>query len=200
MLSDILKRMVAKPASIRELRPREILFRRGERAEYVYMVESGRITLARNLKSGKSVVLHVAHESDSFSGSPLLSDYYHCDAIADVASRVRTYVKTELIAALRRDPALALEYTAYLSEHIQRLCTLLELRNIQSARERIFQYLLQEASADSSEIEIRTTLKDVAARLGLTHEAFYRELAALEQDHVIERREKTIKLLKLDCM
>ena len=55
---------------------------------------------------------------------------------------------------------------------------------------------LLEADPDSLEFEVRTSLKDISVNLGLAHETFYRELARLENDKIITRDEKRIKILR----
>ena len=45
-------------------------------------------------------------------------------------------------------------------------------------------------------VSLSGTLKDIAAELGLTHEALYRTLADMSADGEIERRKATIRLLK----
>ena len=196
MLTEILHRLVSGPAKTRELEPREFLFRQGDRAEHVFAVEDGRIALARYLSDGKSVIMHVARAGHTFTEAALFSDVYHCNAVAEAKSRVRMYEKKDILEAIGRDSLLALEYVASLSKEVQRLRMQLELHNIQSARERILQFLLLEADPGSLEFRIQVSLKDVAANLGLAHETFYRELARLESDKIIAREAKTIKILR----
>ena len=198
MLTDILNKLIRGPAQTRELRPLEFLFRQGDSAEYIFAVDDGHIKLTRYLSNGKSVVMHVARAGHTFTEAGLFSEVYHCNAIAEVKTRVRMYKKQDILKAIERDSSLALEYAASLSGEVQRLRMQLELHNIQSARERILQFLVLEACPDSLEVTIRDSLKAVATNLGLAHETFYRELARLEHDKLITRRDKTIKLHKIE--
>jgi CRP-like cAMP-binding protein len=157
-------------------------------------VEDGRIKLMRYLRSGKSVVMHTARAGHAFAEAALFSEVYHCNAVADVKTRVRTYRKKDILKAIDRDSSLALAYAASLSREVQRLRMQLELHSIPSARERILRLLQLEADADSFEFKIRVPLKDLAANIGLAHETFYRELARLETDKIITRRNTTIKI------
>jgi DNA-binding MarR family transcriptional regulator len=76
------------------------------------------------------------------------------------------------------------------------LRTLIEQRNIRSARERVRHHLMVNASPDGRTVVLRGTLKDLAAELGLTHEALYRTIAALERSGEIKRNHKKITLLR----
>ena len=197
MLSDVLEKLVAEPSATRDLGPGEFLFREGDHAEHVFAVEEGRVRLTRYLSNGKAVFMHVARAGRTFTEAALFSDVYHCNAIADVKSRVLMYRKQHILDAIRRDSSLALEYIASLSREVQRLRTQLELHNIQSARERILQFLLLEIRPESPEVHIDGSLKDLASGLGLAHETFYRELARLEDDRIISRHERTIRVHKI---
>jgi CRP-like cAMP-binding protein len=194
MLTDTLLKLISGPAEMRQLQPHEFLFRQGDRAQHVFSVEEGYLRLTRCLSNGKSVVMHVARAGSTFTEAALFSDVYHCDAVADVKTRVRMHKKQDILEAIKRDSSLALEYVASLSKEVMRLRTQLELHNIQSARERILQFFLLEAAPDSLEFKIEVSLKDVAANLGLAHETFYRELARLEQEGIVTRHGKTIRI------
>lgn len=74
------------------------------------------------------------------------------------------------------------------------LRTRLELRNIRSARERVQTYLALNARADGRTIALKGTVKDLAAELGLTHEALYRTLSKLEAEGTIARTKDEIVL------
>ena len=74
------------------------------------------------------------------------------------------------------------------------LRTRIEQRNIRSARERVRHYLALNAGADGRTVALAGTLKDLAAELGLTHEALYRTLAALERSGAIKRGKGKIVL------
>ena len=76
------------------------------------------------------------------------------------------------------------------------LRTRIEQRNIRSARERVRNFLALNVGADRRTVALRGTLKDLAAELGLTHEALYRTLAVLERAGEIRRAKGKITLLR----
>src|SRR5664280_172408 len=69
-------------------------------------------------------------------------------------------------------------------------------RNIRSARERVRHFLSVNAGADGRTVDLQGTLKDLAAELGLTHEALYRTLAKLERSGEIKRAKRKITLAR----
>jgi CRP/FNR family transcriptional regulator, dissimilatory nitrate respiration regulator len=76
------------------------------------------------------------------------------------------------------------------------LRTRLEQRNIRRAAERVRHFLALNTESDGCTIKLRGTLKDLAAELGLTHEALYRTLATLEHSGEIKRKKAKITLSK----
>ncbi len=76
------------------------------------------------------------------------------------------------------------------------LRTRIEQRNIRSAPDRVRHFLALNVGSDRRTVELRGTLKDLAAELGLTHEALYRTLAGLERSGEIRRKGGKITLSK----
>jgi CRP/FNR family transcriptional regulator, dissimilatory nitrate respiration regulator len=102
-----------------------------------------------------------------------------------------------MMKALRADPALAGAFMARLARQLQELRARMELRNIRSAKERVLQYLRLRAGQGRS-IPIEGRLQDIAAEIGMTREALYRTLAALEADGKLSRTETAILLKKVN--
>jgi CRP/FNR family transcriptional regulator, dissimilatory nitrate respiration regulator len=193
---DALPDALSRQGAVRELAKGEPLFQQGQPTTAIFEVLRGRLRLVRRTADGHLVALHTARAGDLFAEAALFSDVYHCDALAAAPSRIRAFPKPVLLAALRADPALFEAFSAQLARQLQALRTRLELRNVRSARERVLQHLLLATSGDSRTILVDSPLQDVAAELGLTREAFYRTLAALEADGVIARTATGIELKK----
>ena len=190
------------PASARaaaidhKLKAGAALFRLGDKTTGLCEVVAGRVRLARVDRSGREITLHVAGPGETIAEASLFSPHYHCDAIASTDAIVRVYPKREVVAAFERDPKAAQSFSATLARQVMDLRTRVEQRNIRSARERVRHYLAINAGTDGRTVDLRGTLKDFAAEIGLTHEALYRALAALERSGEIKRNSKKITLLR----
>ena len=180
----------------RKLKAGEALFRLGDKSTGLCEVISGRMRLARVDRSGREIVLHVAGPGETIAEASLFSPHYHCDAIANTGAVVRVYPKQAMLAAFEKDPKAAQAFTATLARQVMNLRTRIEQRNIRSARERVRQFLALNVGADGRTVMLAGTLKDLAAELGLTHEAFYRTLAALERSGEIRRGGGKILILR----
>jgi CRP-like cAMP-binding protein len=198
MSPDALPSSLEAGSVLRVLAPGELLFRQGDRAAAIYKVESGRLRLIRRTVDDHLVILYTARRGDFFAEASLFAEAYHCDAIAAAQSRVRVYPKAMVMDALRTDPALAETFMARLARQLQELRARMELRNIRSARDRVLQYLRLRAGVQIRGIAIEGQLQDIAAEIGMTREALYRTLAALEAEGCLTRTETAILLTKPD--
>lgn len=191
------------PASVRaaaierKLKAGEALFRQGDKTAGLCEIIEGRVRLARVDRAGNEIVLHIAGAGDTIAEASLFSPAYHCDAIAGSDAVVRIYPKQALLDAFAREPESARAFTAMLARQVMNLRARIEQRNIRSARERLRHYLALNVAADGRTVTLRGTLKDLAAELGLTHEALYRTLAALERAGEIKRGKGNIVLAKM---
>ncbi|HYH22691.1 MAG TPA: Crp/Fnr family transcriptional regulator [Azospirillum sp.] len=165
----------------------EAVFRQGDPTVAVYRVEQGRVRLVRHLEDGASVALHVARAGGGFAEAALFSDVYHCDAVVEVDAVLTLVPKADLLAALEADPRASLAFARMLAAQVRDLRARLELRNIRSAPERILAWLKLQASGSPATVRLDRPWTEIAAEIGLTHEAIYRALAALERDGRIER-------------
>jgi CRP-like cAMP-binding protein len=196
MFPDALPPSLEAGSTLRVLAPGELLFRQGDRAAAIYKVESGRLRMVRRTIDDHLVILHTAGRGEFFAEASLFAEVYHCDAVTAAQSRVRIYPKAIMMDALRTDPALAEAFMARLARQLQELRARMELRNIRSARERVLQYLWLRAGVHGRSIAIEGQLQDIAAEIGITREALYRTLAALEGEGHLTRTESTILLKK----
>jgi CRP-like cAMP-binding protein len=192
---DWLPATVRQGAAVRELAAGETLFRQGDPAAAIFGVEAGRLRLLRVTADDRRIALHTARPGELFAEAALFAAAYHCDAVAATAARVRCLPKTKLLAAFRADPDLAERFMAVLARQVMTLRGRLERRNIRSARLRLVEHILL-AGDGGRRLRLDGTLADLAEEIGLTPEALYRTLAALEEAGIVERTDEAITLLK----
>jgi len=179
----------------RTLKSGEVLFRVGGRTAGLYEVVSGRVRLARVDPAGREIVLYMACAGETVAEASLFSAIYHCDAIATTDALVRLYPRGAVLGAFEHDTKAAQAFMATLARQVMDLRTRLERRNIHSARDRVRHYLMLNVGPDGRTVEIAGTIKDLAAELGLTHEALYRTLSDLAASGEIERAKGKIRLI-----
>jgi CRP-like cAMP-binding protein len=178
----------------RDLMPDEVLYRRGETATSVYLVEQGRLRLFSFDTEGHSVPLYVVRPGECVSEAALFADTYCGDVRAEVRSRVHCFRKERLLEAFRRNPELSQRYMMEMARRFNSLRVRLELRNLRSARERVLQYLIASAPAGTDSFFIERPLKSIADDLGLAPESFYRTFTQLISEGLITRSKRLITL------
>lgn len=157
---DVLGLDAAPPSLRARIRPRRLaagaaLFRQGDPARALYVVEQGRVAMVRHSPEGRRLILFTAGPGDSFAEAALFAETYHCDAVAETRSLILEVPKAALRAALAGHPRLAERLLARLARQVQDLRQRLELRNIRGARERVWQKLLLAALAREGRIRRR---------------------------------------------
>ena len=191
-VESMFEQLVAKPVAKRELDAGEVLFRAGDRVRAIFFVAAGRVRLVRTSRGGSEVTLHRAVAGESFAEPALFSDHYHCDAIAETASQVFEYRKTEILARLARDPKCTMNLLRHLAREVQALRSRAEMLALHSATDRLMAYFRLRSHGPRRVIQVQSTWKQVASEVGLTHEALYRALARLEHAGVIQRSGRTV--------
>ncbi|HHP7230343.1 MAG TPA: Crp/Fnr family transcriptional regulator [Xenococcaceae cyanobacterium] len=194
-VSDSLPPQLRDAANYQNLVAAQVLFHYRDPAEYIFVLEVGRIRLVRYTCEGNLVVFQIVRATESFAESALFTNLYYCNAIAEVPSRVIAYPKTVVAEVLPNNPDLALTLLRRFDRKSQSLKQLLELRSIRSARDRLLQYLLFSVSPEETTIVFDRSYKDIATELGLSPETLYRTLAELEREQIITRQGRQIELV-----
>jgi CRP-like cAMP-binding protein len=174
----------------------ELLFEQGDLATHIFVVKNGCVRLVRYTSEGYTVPMYSAYAGESFAEAAMFAHIYHCNAEAALPSAVLCYPKERVLGIIHASPERSDRFIALLTHQIRSLRSLLELRSIHSAEERILQYLLLLADPRDLEIKRLGTYKDMAQELGMAHETFYRALARLEKDGRIQRTPTVIKIMK----
>ena len=178
---------------LRVLAAGDTLFRQGAPAVGVFRLLRGGLRLVRATATGTEVTMHTVRPGELFAEASLFASRYHCDAIATSRSEVHWYPGDALRAQFQACPQMMWQFTAELAHRMQGLRGRLEVQQVRSAKERVLAYLSLNSDAEGQWTR-PGTLKHLAQEIGLTHEALYRALAALEKEGRIARREMVIQL------
>jgi CRP-like cAMP-binding protein len=172
----------------------QYLFTQGDSVKNIYCVNKGRIKLVRDTFEGTPILIHVAYAEESIAEASLFSKKYHCSALAGTNTEVTVYSKNELLKILQEKPKSMMNLLRQLTTQVRDLRMLNEIKSIYNAKEKVLTYLATEFHRDK---ESDLPLKDIAQKIGMAHETFYRTLKTLENDGKIERNKSQIKLTDL---
>ena len=171
VMSDPLVPLFAE-APIRQVDPVSPLFHRGDAVGAMMRVVRGQVFLSRQTPGGQTVVLQAAGPGDVLAEASAWSSLYHCDATAGPdGAAVAALPVTRFLSGLASDPDLAGQWMAQLARAVQRARMRAELRSLHGVAARLDLWL-----ADNP-MPPRGRWQDLAAELGVTREALYRELS-----------------------
>lgn len=169
-------------APLRQWAAGQTLFRAGEPPVVLHMVASGRVALARTLEDGTELVLHNAAPADIVAEASAYAQRYHCDARAVIPSTTRALDLSAFRAAVDGTPELAAAWAADLARRVQQARFRIEVRSLRTVRARLDAWF-----SEGNSWPPLGPLQDIAAEIGVTREALYRELARRRRDHSTTR-------------
>ncbi|NNU81684.1 Crp/Fnr family transcriptional regulator [Halovulum dunhuangense] len=164
--------LIFQDARLRGLAPGETLFAAGEDVADIFLVRSGRVHLHRHTTHGAQMVLQNAGPGAVIAEASAYSSRYHCDAVAAGESVVAGLPKERFLSVLSNEPALAECWSALLARSVQAARLRSEIRSLPRVADRLDAWLGEDNSMPE-----RGRWQEVAAELGITREALYRELA-----------------------
>ncbi len=188
--------------TIRVLGAKEHLFRVGDRASQVYLVEAGHICTYRMMSDGRRQVIDFAYPGDII-GLGALGEYA-VNAQASVKSRVRCIALTALHAVARQDHRLGLQLYEAVSKELLAAREMLFTVSQCTAAERLAGFLLAlsrrsaHRGEDRPQIVLPMTRIDIADFLGLTIETVSRTFTKFKNDGLIDIEQCILVTLK-DC-
>lgn len=160
------------------------LFKAGDKPERMFFVVSGEVILERPGLQGSSVILQRTRKG-FVSEASLKSTKYHCHGQV-VANAKIVQIPIRLVRdAMDGDPAFAGRWIGMLNQEVKRLrlqCERLSLTKVQDR----FVHLL-ETEGEQGCFPIGAGIKYLASELGVTHEALYRCIYAMEKLGTLHR-------------
>ena len=159
-------RMQALPAGQR-------LFLTGDPVQSVFLVRAGRIALVRrNRESGAPLFLHIAGPGMMLAEASVWSSAYHCDAQALDDAEVAVIPRRWFRAEMTRNSELLNAIAKDLAHALQGARLKAEIRSLPRLADRLDAWL-----AEGHAFPERGRQQELAAELGVTREALYREMA-----------------------
>ncbi|HEX5804567.1 MAG TPA: Crp/Fnr family transcriptional regulator [Azospira sp.] len=195
-LPDFLPPALAARARVQALAGGATLFHCGQKPTRMYCVAQGEIQLVRHGVHGQPVVFQRSGAGRFLAEPSIDSPRYHCDAVAAGDSRLYVFPLAAFRDALDGDPGFASRWRLFLAREIRRLRAQAERLAMRSVRERLIHYI--ECEGVDGRLDWPGELKLLAAELAVTHEALYRELAALAGDGLLQRGPGWLRLIAPD--
>jgi CRP-like cAMP-binding protein len=160
------------------------LFEAGRRPSFMHYADDGEVALHRLGEDGEVVVLQRVQRG--FVGEASLeAERYHCDAVVLATARVARMPLQALQQALKSDTAFAMRWIAMLNREMRRLRQQCERLSLNTVQARLLHLVRTEGGAAG--LPLGAGLKSLAREIGVSHEALYRCVAALERRGIVTR-------------
>jgi CRP-like cAMP-binding protein len=170
MLDDLLRQL---PSTERRFAVGEYLFHQGDDVRLVHQVQDGAVHLVRHQASGAAIVLQRACAGAIIAEASLFSDNYHCDAVAVTATRTLAIDRREIRSGLANDLRLVEALATHLAREVQATRLRAEIFSLKTVAERLDAWI----ASQEEDLPPKGEWKTVAAQIGTSPEALYRELA-----------------------
>lgn len=171
IMLDVLETIFA-PAPLHRWADGTTLFHAGDAPSALYRMTRGRVLLRRSLDDGTEITLQDAGPGDVVAEASAYAAHYHCSAVAAGETEAHALPLTAFRACLLRDPLLAAGWAAHLARAVQSARFRIEIRSLPTVRARLDAWL-----SDGNALPAKGRMQDVAAEIGVSREALYRELA-----------------------
>lgn len=159
-------------AASRSVEPGALLFHSGDAVRSMFLVAQGTVILTRVTGTGTSITLQRAHPGQVLAEASAYSRTYHCDGRAVTAAILRAVPVARFRARLAKDSNLSEVWASHLAHAVQAARMRAEIRTLCTVAERLDTWL-----GEGRALPDKGQWQDLAAELGVSREALYRELA-----------------------
>lgn len=157
-----------------------VLFRYGEPPAWMYYVQRGEVLLQRMTPTGTPILLQRA-SGGFLAEASLTSARYHCDAVCSRDCTLLAFPVRALRKAIDSDEGTRWAWIEMLGVQLRQQRARIERLTLKTIRERLHHLILSEGTA-SGGYALPGTRLALATELGITPEAMYRALAALQAE------------------
>jgi CRP/FNR family transcriptional regulator len=167
----------------------ETIFGEEDEGTGFYVVLSGRVKISKLSPEGKEQILHIFGPGEPI-GEVAVFTGRRFPARAEALEQTRAFffARKEFMDLIRRDPSLALNMLAVLSQRLRRFSVLIENLSLKEVPGRLATYLLylQEEKKGGGDLLLEIPKNQLASLLGTIPETLSRILARMNREAFIE--------------
>ena len=200
------ERVIAAGAP-RILRKGEVLFREGEPAAALYLVESGRIKLTQLTGEGGDVIMRYLAPGDAFAAVALFErSTYPVTARATERTRVRAWPREVLPGLVREHPRFEANLLRIVSSHTREALSRVRELSTEPVAQRLARTLLRLArqvgrsEPDGPILVERITQQEIAEISGASLYTVSRMLADWEEEKIVETGRQRFRIRDADAL
>lgn len=194
--------VIAGTCETRSYEKGEYIFREQERAVGFFIVQSGAVKVHRLSAEGREQVIAIFRPYDSFAEVVLTTfETYPAHAVALESTQVVVVRKNDFRELVMRKPELALRMLTSMSFHLNHILQVMEDQKFKRIESRLAHHLLRNspgvgsAEATPFSVQLDTSKKVLAGRLGVSSETLSRAFAKFRKEGLIEVDRNVITIL-----
>ena len=138
----------------------------------VHFVRRGTIHLVRRQEDGATLIMQRARAGSILAEASVFSDRYHCDARAETKAATWAVARKDLRRLLEAKPGLSLAWAQCLAHEVQRARLHAEILSLKTVAARLSAWI-----AWNGALPEKGQWHRIAVEIGVSREAFYREIA-----------------------
>jgi CRP-like cAMP-binding protein len=193
---------VASAATLRAVAKSEIIFHEGDIAQAFFIVASGKVKIFKLSADGKEQILMIASPGNSFAEAALFSGgQYPASAQALEDSELIVISREKFVRLLGKNPDLAVNLIARLSELLRKMTSLVEELSLTDVTTRLAHRIVSMVEENETCRRPIVTLAEkktvLASQLGTIPETLSRSFARLSKEKVIAIDGARIEILDL---
>lgn len=180
-----------------------IIFVEGEKADGFYVIETGQVKIYKTSFDGKEQILHILGEGETFGEVVVFAGQeYPASAKANTGVHCHFIPRDDFIAAIQRDPVLAMNMLAIMAMRLRNFAAMIESLSLKEVPGRLCSYLLYlgNSSDDMQPLELEASKNQLAALLGTIPETLSRILTRMERMGLIKRKGSHIQILNKSAL
>jgi CRP-like cAMP-binding protein len=168
----------------------QVLYERGHRAQYFYLVMEGQVNLTLHSRGGEEKIVEIICAGQVFAEAVMFLEQpaYQLTAIAAMPTRVARFSSATYLALLRENPDTCLRMLGHLSRRLHGRIRDIEHLTFESATDRLVRMLLGRMPDGEGPVELTLaeSRQELAAYLSMKPETLSRSLRALMAAGAIE--------------
>lgn len=189
-------RDLSKNKTPAKYKKKEILYREGDKPQYLYFINKGSIKASKTHDDGKEFITNMFSAGDFLGHVPLLENRPYTDTASTVEeTEVVKIPKEEFLDLLFRNRDIAAQFIKLLSNQVEEQEQKLLQLAYDTVRKRTADALLSILRQNDGKTSVRVTREDLASMAGTASETVIRCLSEFKEDELIEVQGREILIL-----
>jgi CRP/FNR family transcriptional regulator, dissimilatory nitrate respiration regulator len=167
----------------------EVIFSEGDDATGFYVLISGRVKVFKLSSDGKEQILHLLRSGEPFGEVPVFVGARfpaHAEALEE--SRLLFFPRAAFVDLIKRNPSLAMNMLAVLSQRLRKFAGLVEDLSLREVPGRLAAYLLylSKRKVGAEDLPLDVSKAQLASLLGTIPETLSRILTRMAKEGLIK--------------